>query len=311
MYARSFGSTYAPIFPRPTAAPCSCRVRAPGLEHLPALPSSRMPHGVACPAALRMASDANGGVRAGGHEKRARRGEAIYRWPSSQGAATVEVKRRRTRVPTAPADGPCDSDAQRTENPEAREAACAAAPSPAVEGSPAEKGTQASPASSASLGLADVDFDFNFRCADKRESKGRLADPLDSLMPAIRAASTTRDLNAHNHNDCLFRGFGDEQEAYRSIQAALRSVFEDERTHRDLADDSDVLYNHLCPTPFAARAGGEEYGAEGERGGGRGCGERKGEAFFWKSSRPQENWSTGRDDGRACATGPLHEMRCV
>ncbi|CAK0905499.1 unnamed protein product [Prorocentrum cordatum] len=150
---------------------------------------------------------------------------AVRRWPDTQGG---EIATRRKRKANS---------AQ----------SCAVVPAPlaedcpAVEGSPAAKSTQASPASSASPGLADTDFNFNFRCSDKRESKGR-----------IRAAATTRDLHGLIHVESLFHGFGDETDAYRTAQDALRSIFEDQRAHRDLADDSDVAYNHLCPSPFAS-----------------------------------------------------------
>ena len=125
--------------------------------------------------------------------------------------------------------------------------------SPASSGpkSPNTPLTQASPDGDGSPGLVDTHFKFEFSCAEAHAKARHVADPLGALMQKIEKISDISQFKKLVHSESLFDGFANVTMTYETIQSKLQSTLEDTRTHRDLSDDSDVVYRHLCPIPVA------------------------------------------------------------
>ena len=79
---------------------------------------------------------------------------------------------------------------------------------------------------------------------------GDLPDPVTDMLRALQERSG--DLDEHYFQDCVFRGWSDKDEVYRTVKACLLECYNCTDTHRQLATDPDIDLRFMVPAPMAA-----------------------------------------------------------
>ena len=99
--------------------------------------------------------------------------------------------------------------------------------------------------------LADDVLGFQFRDASRSAAESEvLLDPVETLMPRVRACGGLAELREIIHPLDLFHEFRDRRTTYATILRWLEEIVTDGRSHTEVGEDSTFAVRLLAPVPF-------------------------------------------------------------
>lgn len=92
---------------------------------------------------------------------------------------------------------------------------------------------------------------FEDALAEEEKGSGTMADPMETILPRLRGATSWEAFEDLLFHDRMFDGFRNKDETYTTVKANVKDAWEDARTHRQLAADIDFDIRMCAVLPIA------------------------------------------------------------